>query len=32
MSEIRVKDNQAEITGSYSALAHAVEKNKKALS
>ena len=29
VSEIRIKDNQAEITGSYSALAHAVEETKK---
>jgi|CXWL01.1.fsa_nt_gi DNA invertase Pin-like site-specific DNA recombinase len=28
VSEIRIKDNQAEITGSYSALAHAVEESK----
>ena len=27
-SEIRIKDNPAEITGSYSALAHAVEETK----
>ena len=29
VSEIRIKDNQAEVTGSYSALAHAVEETKK---
>ena len=29
VSEIRIKNNQAEITGSYSALAHAVEETKK---
>ena len=29
VSEIRIKDNQAEITGSYSALAHAVDETKK---
>ena len=28
VSEIRIKDNQAEITGSYSALAHAIEESK----
>ena len=28
VSEIRIKNNQAEITGSYSALAHAVEVSK----
>ncbi len=29
VSEIRIKGNQAEITGSYSALAHAVAETKK---
>jgi hypothetical protein len=29
VSEIRIKGNQAEITGSYSVLAHAVEETKK---
>jgi len=29
VSEIRIKGNQAEIAGSYSALAHAVEETKK---
>jgi len=29
VSKIRIKGNQAEITGSYSALAHAVEETKK---
>jgi site-specific DNA recombinase len=29
VSEIRIKDNQAEMTGSYSALAHAIVETKK---